>query len=140
MAAFPVAFACGDLERVSGRQFITAAVGGFDLMIRLGRALDPRKHYARGFHPTGTCGTFAAASITSQLLGLDATRTAWALGIAGSQAAGSLEFLKDGTWTKRMHPGWAAHSGLIAGLLSRDGFVAPTTILEGPGWLPPRVL
>ena len=131
VAAFPVAFACGDLERVSGRQFITAAVGGFDLMIRLGRALDPRKHYARGFHPTGTCGTFAAASITSQLLGLDATRMAWALGIAGSQAAGSLEFLKDGTWTKRMHPGWAAHSGLIAGLLSRDGFVAPTTILEG---------
>ena len=128
---FPAAFACGDLERVSGRQFITAIVAGYDLMIRLGRALDPRKHYARGFHPTGTCGTFGATAVASRLLGLDATQTSWAMGIAGSQAAGSLEFLAQGAWTKRMHPGWAAHGGLIAALLAREGFIGPTTIFEG---------
>ena len=131
VATFPAAFACGDFQGVDGRQFITAINAGYDLMIRLGRALDPRKHYARGFHPTGTCGTFGAAVVASKLLGLDARQTIWALGIAGSQAAGSLEFLAQGAWTKRMHPGWAAHSGLIAALLAKEGFIGPTTILEG---------
>ena len=131
VATFPAAFACADMEKVSGRRFITSIVAGYDLMIRLGTAVDPRKHYARGFHPTATCGTFAAAGVASGLMGLDAKQTAWALGIAGSQAAGSLEFLAQGAWTKRMHPGWAAHSGLISALLAREGFTGPDTILEG---------
>ena len=131
VATFPTAFACADMERVDGRQFMTAITAGYDLMVRLGRALDPRKHYARGFHPTATCGTFGAAVVTSSLLDLDERRTTWALGIAGSQAAGSQEYLAQGAWTKRMHPGWAAHSGLIAGLLAREGFLGPTTIFEG---------
>ena len=131
VATFPVAFACGDMERVSGRQFMTAITAGYDLMVRLGRALDPRKHYARGFHPTSTCGTFGAAAVASNLLGLDEEHTTWALGIAGSQAAGSQEYLAQGAWTKRMHPGWAAHSGVIATLLAKEGFIGPTTIFEG---------
>ena len=131
VATYPVAFACGDLGRVDGRQLITAVTAGYDLMVRLGRALDPRNHYARGFHPTGTCGTFAAALVASRLMGLDAKETTWALGIAGSQAAGSLEFLAQGAWTKRMHPGWAAHAGIIGALLAKEGFLGPTTILEG---------
>ena len=131
VATFPAAFACGDLQRVNGREFITAITAGYDLMIRLGRALDPRKHYARGFHPTGTCGTFGTAVLSSRLLGLDERQTTWALGIAGSQAAGSMEFLAQGAWTKRMHPGWAAHSGLVAAVLAREGFIGPTTIFEG---------
>ena len=131
VATYSTAFACGDLGRVSGRQFITAVTAGYDLMVRLGRALDPQNHYGRGFHPTGTCGTFAAALVASRLMGLDAKETTWALGIAGSQAAGSLEFLAQGAWTKRMHPGWAAHAGIIGALLAREGFLGPTTILEG---------
>ena len=131
VATFPAAFACADLAPVDGRRFITAVTAGYDLMIRLGRALDPIKHYARGFHPTGTCGTFGAAVVASKLLGLDTQKTNWALGVAGSQAAGSQEFLAQGSWTKRMHPGWAAHSGVIAAVLAREGFTAPITILEG---------
>ena len=131
VATFPAAFACGDLQRVNGREFITAITAGYDLMIRLGRALDPRKHYARGFHPTGTCGTFGTAVLSSKLLGLGERQTTWALGIAGSQAAGSMEFLAQGAWTKRMHPGWAAHSGIVAAVLAREGFIGPTTIFEG---------
>ena len=99
---------------MDGRSLIAAVTAGYDVMVRLGIGLDPRKHYARGFHPTGTCGTFGVAVVASRLLGLDARETAWAMGVAGSQAAGSLEFLADGAWTKRMHPGWAAHSGIIA--------------------------
>ena len=128
---FATAFACADLARVDGRSFISAVVAGYDLAIRLGRALDPQEHYARGFHPTCTCGTFAAAMITSRLLHLEEENATWALGIAGSQAAGSMEFLAHGAWSKRFHPGWAAHSGIIAALLAQEGFVGPTTIFEG---------
>ncbi len=128
---FPAAFACAHMGRVSGTSFLAAMVAGYDFTIRLGYALDPKSHYARGFHPTGTCGTFGAALVSSRLLGLDARATASAIGIAGSQAAGSLEFLAGGAWTKRMHPGWAAHSGIIAATLAGQGFVGPDTILEG---------
>ena len=131
VATFPAAFACADLAPVDGRSFITAVAAGYDLMIRLSRSMDPIKQYARGFHPTGTCGAFGAAATSSRLLKLDAQRTTWAMGVAGSQAAGSQEFLAEGAWTKRLHAGWAAHSGMIAALLAREGFVAPTTILEG---------
>ena len=128
---FPTAFACADITRVTGRQFISSITSGYDIMVRLGRTLNPQKHYARGFHPTSTCGTFGAAVVSSNLLGLDAQKTLWALGIAGSQAAGSQEYLSEGAWTKRFHPGWASHSGIVASLLAREGFVGPLSILEG---------
>ena len=128
---FPAAFACAHMAPVSGTSLLATMVAGYDFTIRLGYALDPQSHYARGFHPTGTCGTFGATLVASRLLGLDADATASALGIAGSQAAGSLEFLAGGAWTKRMHPGWAAHSGIIAATLAGQGFVGPDTILEG---------
>jgi 2-methylcitrate dehydratase PrpD len=94
-------------------------------------ALDPAAHHARGFHPTGTCGTFGAATAAGLILGLDAAGVCAALGIAGSQAAGSMEFLADGAWTKRLHPGWAAHAGLYAAVLAQSGYVAPADVLAG---------
>jgi 2-methylcitrate dehydratase PrpD len=100
-------------------------------MIKLGVALDPAAHYARGFHPTGTCGTMGAAITVAKILKLDQKAMMNALGIAGSQAAGSMEFLSDGAFTKRLHAGWAAHSGIIAALLARENFTGPGTIIEG---------
>src|SRR5262249_58528669 len=94
-------------------------------------AVGPEAHYRRGFHPTGTCGTFGAAAAVARLWGLEARPLARALGIAGSQAAGSMEFLADGAWTKRFHPGWAAHAGLHAAALAQGGFTGPATILDG---------
>jgi 2-methylcitrate dehydratase PrpD len=129
--AYPAAFACGDMTPVSGRDLITAVTAGYDLMVRLGHALDPRKHYGRGFHPTGTCGTFGAALIGAHLYKLDALHTAWSMGIAGSQAAGSHQYLADGAWTKRMHPGWAAHNGVVAATLAKEGYTGPMEIIEG---------
>ena len=94
-------------------------------------ALQPAEHYSHGFHPTATCGAFSSAAVASRLMGLTPKETMNAFGVAGSQAAGSLEFLSDGSWTKRFHPGWASHSGIVAAILARNGFTGPKTILEG---------
>ena len=131
VTVFPTALAMADLAAVTGKSFITAVVVGYDVATRLGRALKPAAHYRRGFHPTATCGTFAAATVAARLFGLKADGIASALGIAGSQAAGNLEFLAEGAWTKRVQAGWPAHCGIWAGLLARAGYVGPATIIEG---------
>ncbi|MQG70811.1 MAG: MmgE/PrpD family protein, partial [SAR202 cluster bacterium] len=131
VVAFPTALAMADIAPVSGKDFISAVVAGYDVIIRLGRALKPKEHYGRGFHPTGTCGAFGGAAVAARLLGLQGDDYTHALGIAGSQAAGSMEYLAQGAWTKRLHPGWSAHSGIWAALLARAGYSGPTTILEG---------
>ncbi|MGD2185408.1 MAG: MmgE/PrpD family protein [Desulfobacterales bacterium] len=127
----PTALAAAHIAGCSGNELIAAIAAGYEVMIKLGKALDPAAHYARGFHPTGTCGTLGAAVTAAKILKLDQKAMMNALGIAGSQAAGSMEFLSDGAFTKRLHPGWAAHSGIIAALLARDDFTGPGTIIEG---------
>ena len=131
VAIMPAALAAAHVSRCTGEEFITAVVAGYEVMIKLGIALDPAAHYAQGFHPTATCGTMGSAITAAKILRLDQKSMQNALGIAGSQAAGSMEFLADGAYTKRFHPGWAAHSGIIAALLARDDFSGPGTIIEG---------
>ena len=104
---------------------------GYEVMIRLGKALGPENSYKRGFHPTGTCGTFGSSVAVSKIMGLKQEGMTSALGIAGSQAAGSMEYLAQGAWTKRFHAGWAAHSGMVAAQLAQKGFRGPTSIIEG---------
>ncbi|MEJ2056840.1 MAG: MmgE/PrpD family protein [Desulfofustis sp.] len=131
VAVMPAALAAGYAAECSGSEFLSAIVCGYELMVKLGIALDPAAHYRRGFHPTGTCGTFGAAVAAGKIMRLDEKSLLSAIGIAGSQAAGSLEFLADGSFTKRFHAGWAAHSGMIAAGLAAEGFSGPATILEG---------
>jgi 2-methylcitrate dehydratase PrpD len=131
VAIISAALAAGSIEGCSGKELIEGIVVGYEVMIRLGISLDPSAHYAQGFHPTGTCGTMGSAITAAKILRLDQKGMVNALGIAGSQASGSMEFLTDGAFTKRLHPGWAAHSGIIAALLSRQGFTGPGTIVEG---------
>jgi len=132
---FPAALAAAELRTelgpTSGETLLRAAVAGYEVAARLAMALDPAAHYRRGFHPTGTCGAFGAATAAGVVLGLDADAITAALGVAGSQAAGSMEFLADGAWTKRLHPGWAACAGLHAAALARAGFRAPASIVDG---------
>ena len=130
-AVFPAALAAAELVGASGETVLRAAVAGYEVAARLAMALKPQAHYARGFHPTGTCGAFGAAAAAGVVLGLDAAALAHALGVAGSQAAGSMEFLADGAWTKRLHPGWAACAGLHAAAVARAGFRGPASIFEG---------
>jgi 2-methylcitrate dehydratase PrpD len=131
VVVFPAALATSEMLGGTGRNFITAVVLGYEVMIRLGRALKPDNSYKRGFHPTGTCGTFGSSMVTSKLMGLNKEKMVSAMGIAGSQASGSMEYLAQGAWTKRFHAGWAAHSGMIAAQLAREGFQGPVSIIEG---------
>ena len=111
--------------------FLTAVVAGYEAAARIAMAVQPKEHYALGFHPTPTCGVFGAAITSAKLLGLTAEQTLAAVGIAGSMAAGSMEFLAEGAWTKRIHPGLAAQNGIHAALLAAEGFSGPCHILEG---------
>ncbi|HBH03652.1 MAG TPA: hypothetical protein DDZ42_17315 [Candidatus Rokubacteria bacterium] len=126
----PTVLALGEASGVDGRRVVTAAVAGLEAITRLGMAA-PGAFHARGWHATAVCGAFAATLAAGRLEGLDADRLAAALGVAGSLASGVLEFLEDGSWVKRLHPGWAAHSGIVAAGLARGGFTGPATILDG---------
>jgi len=100
-------------------------------MTKIGKALNPAAHYRRGFHPTGTCGVFGAAVAAGKLLHLDEPQLVSAMGISGSMASGSMEYLAEGAWTKRFHAGWSAHNGIMAARLAQQGFRGPAAILEG---------
>ncbi|MCF8038214.1 MAG: MmgE/PrpD family protein [Desulfohalobiaceae bacterium] len=127
----PAVLATAEFMHSSIGQVFEAIVTGYEVMTRLGNALNPAAHYRRGFHPTGTCGALGAAVAVGKIMKLNQEQLSNALGIAGSQASGSLEFLSDGAYTKRFHAGWAAHSGLMAAFLAKEGFTGPSTILEG---------
>ena len=131
VAVIPAALSTGYGGLCSGAELLTSIVIGYELMVKLGIALQPAAHYRQGFHPTGTCGVFGAAAASAKIMKLAAHEMTHALGIAGSQAAGSLEFLADGAFTKRFHAGWAAHSGVLAAELAKEGFTGPATIIEG---------
>ena len=126
----PTVLAMAESEKLSGRDALTAFVAGSEGMIRLGMAA-PGRFHARGWHATAVCGVFGAALAAAKCLRLDADRLSAALGIAASMASGVMEFLEDGSWVKRMHPGWAAQSGIQAAVLAEGGFTGPATALEG---------
>jgi 2-methylcitrate dehydratase PrpD len=119
------------MPETASEEFLTAVVAGYEVAARLAMALQPKEQYALGFHPTQTCGVFGAAITASRLMGLTAEQTLAAVGIAGSMAAGSMEFLAEGAWTKRIHPGLAARNGIEAAMLAAEGFTGPRRIFEG---------
>lgn len=131
VVVFPTAFALAEELQLNGKHVIEASVAGYEVMGRLGKLLNPSKIYERGFHPTGVVGTFAAVATAGKLLKLSEDQLTAAFGIAGSQASASMEFLKTGSWTKRLHPGWAAHAGILACELAQNGFTGPESIIEG---------
>jgi len=127
----PAALAAAELTGASGADLIASIVIGYEVCCRLGMALDPTAHYARGFHPTATAGTFGAAAAAGRLLGLNSEQMEAAFGVAASQASGSLQFLENGAWNKRYQVGEAAMKGLMAATLAADGFIGAKAALEG---------
>ena len=125
---WPVVFALAEERRVTGAAALAAFIAGFETETRVGCAAGPG-HYEAGWHVTGTTGHLGAAAAASRLLGLSAEQTAQALGTAGTQSAGLKEVY--GTDGKALHPGKAAMDGLMAGLLTEEGFTSTSTILEG---------
>jgi 2-methylcitrate dehydratase PrpD len=114
-----------------GRSALKGIAVGVETLCRLSMVV-PKAVHKSGFHPTSVLGTLAAAVGASAALGLDRKQTVDALGNAGSLASGIIEYLTDGAWTKRVHPGWAAQAGLQAARLGAQGFLGPRTVFEGP--------
>ncbi len=126
----PALLAACEREGLGGDRLLLGIATGAELMCRLS-LVAPKATHAAGFHPTAVFGALAAAGGVSAALRLPPSAIASALGIAGSMASGIIEYLAEGTSTKRMHAGWAAQSGLRAALMARGGFVGPRTVLEG---------
>lgn len=131
VVVFPAALALAEQLDTTVEQFYAAVVAGYEVTLRVGAALNPASAYDRGFHPTAVCGTFGATAASARLLGLSPEQTGMAFGIAGSMASGSMAYLHDGAWTKRLHPGWSSHAGITAARLASAGFIGPGCMLEG---------
>ena len=115
---------------LTGRDFLRAAVAGYEIGPRVGKCMGPQ-HIGQGWHSGATVGVFSAASGASAALGLTADQTVHALGIAGTQSAG-LMAAQYGAMVKRMHAGRAAQSGLYAALLAQNGFTGIVDVFESP--------
>jgi 2-methylcitrate dehydratase PrpD len=130
VSAFPAALGVAAERRAPGAELLAAYVAGVEVGARLASVAKGGLHQV-GFHPTGLIGAFAAALVAGRLMKLDAARLATAQGIALSFASGSLQFIEDGSWTKRLHPGWAAACGITAAALAADDIPAPREAYEG---------
>lgn len=127
----PAVCALAGSGRVAGKAALTAIVAGYDVAARVTEGAGGyRAHNDLGWHSSGTCGTFGAASAAAKMMGLDQEKYADALGIAGTYTGGIWAFLADGAMTKRFHPGKAAETGVSAALLARSGMSGPRQVLD----------
>lgn len=122
------AMAIGERSSKNGRELIRAITCGLEFTVRLGVVVQGRLN-PKGFHQTGIFGTFGACLTAGLLMDLTKEQMVNALGLCGSMAGGIMQYA--GSWLKKMHPGWAAHNGIIACELALDGFQGPTNVLEG---------
>ena len=129
-ALVPVALAVAERTGCSGREMLTALVGGLEATIRIAMpALN--KIHLRGFHTTSVAATFGAALITARLEKIGLQRTVQAVGIGGSFASGLLECVPAGSGAKRLHAGWGALCGIVAAQLAQGDYTGPNTVFEG---------
>jgi 2-methylcitrate dehydratase PrpD len=126
----PAVLAACERHGADGQAALLGIAIGVETMCRLSLVIPKAVHRA-GFHPTAVFGAVGAAAGVGAALKLDGRQIVDALGNVGSMASGIIEYLAEGAWTKRLHPGWAAQSGLRAALLGRAGFVGPRTMFEG---------
>lgn len=126
--ALAAALAVSERIGASGATFLEAFLTGFEVECKIAEAIDP-SHYVRGFHSSGTIGTFGAVAAAAKLLNLDSTKVAHAVGIAASMSAGIR--VSFGSMTKPLHVGRAAENGVVAAELASRGFTAGADVLDG---------
>jgi 2-methylcitrate dehydratase PrpD len=129
-AVIPAALALAEREEADGAALLAALAAGYEIACRVGLALGPRA-YDRGFHPTAVAGVFGGVAAGARLFGLAEDEISSAFGLAGSMACGSMQYLASGSHNKRLHPGLAAQSALLALDLARAGVVGASCALEG---------
>lgn len=130
VSVVPLALTAAEAAGSTGAELLMAIAAGNEIACRIALGA-PGGFHARGFHPTGVVAALSSAMIAGKLAGLTADQMVAACGVAGSQASGILEAYADGTWSKTMHAGWAAHAGIIAAKMAAAGFTGPATIIEG---------
>lgn len=130
VAQFPAAFSVAIMSGATTEEMVTAYIIGVEASTRLASVAHGLFHQV-GFHPSGICNAPAAALTAGRLMGLDVAQLRQAQGIALSMASGTLEFLEDGAWTKRLHPGWAASAGITAAAMAKAGYVGATSPYSG---------
>lgn len=126
----PALLSTAQSYRLSSDDLMRGIVAGTEVLCRLALVVPKAVHKA-GFHPTAVLGAFAATLGICSACRADRIVTANALGIVGSMASGIIEYLGDGSWTKRMHPGWAAQSAIRAYAMALSGFNGPRWVFEG---------
>lgn len=126
----PAVLAAAEREKLSGDRILLGMAAGMEVLCRLG-LVAPKAIHTAGFHPTAVLGALASAFAVGVATGANRRGLMNGLGIAGSTASGIIEYLGDGSWTKRMHAGWAAQSGLRAAAMGQAGFFGPVRVLEG---------
>ena len=127
---FAAAYPLAEKRGAGGEDFMAACAAGYEAMIRASVAAGPLEVRRRGFHLTGLCGPFGAAAAAARLMELSPEQTADAMGLAGTQGAGTWAFQCDGSEAKRFHAGRAAQSGLMAASLAARGYTGPREIFE----------
>ena len=130
VVAIPALLAAAERHRIEGADLLLGIAVAAEVMCR-GSLVAPKRIHQAGFHPTAVLGAMGAAAGVAAALRADDKTFASAQGIAGSMASGIIEYLAEGTSTKRMHPGWAAQAGLRAVALAQSGFDGPRTVWEG---------
>ncbi|KIX93458.1 uncharacterized protein Z520_10878 [Fonsecaea multimorphosa CBS 102226] len=115
---------------IAGKPFLTAVAVGYEVTCRLSRAVG-QGSYARGFHNTSITGIFGAIATIAKLKSLEAGVVEMAFGLAGSKAAGSMQYLENGSWNKRLHPGFAVRDAFLCLALAEKGVLGASKILEG---------
>ena len=133
----PAVLAACERHNPDGRMALIGIAVGTEVLCRLSLVVPKAVHKA-GFHPTAIFGAMGAAAGVGAALGLNARQIVDALGIAGSMAGGIIEYLAEGAWTKRLHAGWAAQSGIRAALLAQTGLCRPAHGVRGRAWAVPR--
>ncbi len=126
----PAVLAACERHNLDGRAALLGVAVGVETMCRLSLVAPTLTHKA-GFHPTAVFGAMGATAGIAAAFKLDQRQLVDALGTVASMASGIIEYLAEGAWTKRLHAGWAAQSGLRAALLGRAGFLGPRTVFEG---------
>ena len=129
-SALPCAMGVAEAIDASGRDLLAAYILGVETVVRVCGAAKGGFHHF-GFHPTGITAHFSCALQAGWLYGLNAHQLTMAQGLMGSTAAASQEFLEEGAWNKRLHPGWAGVAGITAAHLARNGYVGPSKTYEG---------
>ena len=126
----PAVLAACERFGLGGSAALVGIAAGVEATCRLS-LVAPKLIHKAGFHPTAVLGAMGSTLAVAAAMDLEPKQTVNALGIAGSMAGGIIEYLAEGAWTKRMHAGWAAHAGLHAARMAREGFVGPRTVFEG---------